>query len=611
MLGHIIFVASLLSVVVDGSPAPAQLARVAKAAGCSNGGEIVSDWDVLGELQPSGIPEPVRDSEAMSCLLKSWYSSSKHVGVNAGLGNIKEAVYGEILPEGLNKVFRTVGNMGANINSDDTFVDLGSGAGKSVLQAHLMTPASRVVGVELSAMHHQNAVSALGKMVEDGAQDDSRKIDFINGDIRKYSDWSDGTVVFFNNLCFDADKLLPFAWDLPKTLQPGSMLVVTKQLPGCHPGVILTQSMTFKTSWSHSLNNGKDGANAYVYMVAPSVLRPDVQWLVPDEELQASSSNILVGEAADVQRNPEDLLSPSALAEIGNQLGMRRSPLHRFGVLVGATKGAVAGNFKEVAVDWNSKPSVETFPWSEVVSTSLGAVNHGDSFECVVKDIGAATPYLSYQQKWVKPQPDDRSPPALLGQILNNIKDVNYPNPSDKETLLHLAVGRGFHGVFPVSSDALLEGLLENRADIHQKDSQGKTPLHAAAKQTDDLATMASLVKNRADVNAQDDDGRTPLHEAIRGAEDSDTTALLIHVRADPMLADSWGKTPLHVAAKYGHAPVAELLLGNKVRVEARDNFGRTPLHDAAEGNHREMAELLLEHGANPKTKDDYGMLPW
>lgn len=395
--------------------------------------------------------------------------------------------------------------------------------------------------------------------------------------------------------------MLPFTWDMPKTLQPGSIFVVTKQLPGCHPGLILAQTTTLKTSWSHALPDGKDGASAYVYMVAPPVLRPDVQWLVPDETLKASMPGILPGEA---QRNPEELLTPPAFAALSSQeLGLRTSPLHRLGVLVGSTKGDPQG----IPIDWvNTAPSVETFRWGDLKATAVQAANGGDSFECVLKDLGAATPYLKFGQKWSKPHSEDRSPPALVGQILDKIVDINYAKPDDKETLLHFAVGHGFHRL--MSSDVLVGGLLELRADIHGKDSEGKTPLHAAAKWSDDLATMASLVNNRADVNAQDNDGITALHEAVRGAEESDTAALLIHVRADPMLPDSWGKTSLHVAAKYGHVPVAELLLSKNAVVEARDGFGRTPLHHAAEGNQREMAQFLVDSGANIKTTDNFGM---
>lgn len=603
MLGHIALAVYFIDTTLGYSLASEQLALAAKAAGCDNGGQVVVDWEGPDFPNPDGNNEPVRESEAMSCLLKLWYSRSRNVGPNAGLGNIKEAVYGEILPIGLNKVFKTVGNMGVKMNDEDTFVDLGSGAGKAVLQAHLMTPASRVVGVELSELHHRNAVSALEQMVADGVHDTSRKIDFINGDIRKYSDWSDGTVIFFNNLCFDADKLLPFAWDLPKSLQPGSVLVVTKQLPGCHPGLIHAQTTTIKTSWSHALPNGKDGASAYVYMVAPTVLRPEVQWLVPDDALKASPSSMFASER--MQKSPDELVSPSAFATLGSQEpGLRGSPLHRFAVLSGATKSVA---LKEAPLDWTTTaPPVESFRWGDLIDTAVGAVNHGDSFECVLKDLGASTPYLSFGQKWAKPEPDDRSPKALLGQVLSNVVDINMPKSDDKETLLHFAVGRGFHRL--LSSDALVGGLLELKADVNRKDAEGKTPLHAAAKWSDDLASMASLVKARADVNAQDDEGRTVLHEAVRASSEGDTAALLVHVRADINLLDNSGRAPLHVAAKYGNMPVAELLLGKNAVVEPRDQFGRTPLHEAAESNQREMAQFLVDNGADISTKDNFGM---
>jgi len=58
-----------------------------------------------------------------------------------------------------------------------------------------------------------------------------------------------------------------------------------------------------------------------------------------------------------------------------------------------------------------------------------------------------------------------------------------------------------------------LDALLRNGANISLVDSNGKTPLHIAAKY-DNLVFAKILIKNVANVNIQDKDGKTPLDYA-------------------------------------------------------------------------------------------------
>jgi len=74
--------------------------------------------------------------------------------------------------------------------------------------------------------------------------------------------------------------------------------------------------------------------------------------------------------------------------------------------------------------------------------------------------------------------------------------------------------------------------------------------------------------------------------------------------------ADGW--TPLHLAAFFGHAKIAELLLAHHADVLARSRGpnGNTPLHAALAGNHKFVAGLLIGHGADVNAPDAQGWRP-
>jgi ankyrin repeat protein len=73
---------------------------------------------------------------------------------------------------------------------------------------------------------------------------------------------------------------------------------------------------------------------------------------------------------------------------------------------------------------------------------------------------------------------------------------------------------------------------------------------------------------------------------------------------------DGW--TPLHLAAFFGHAKVAELLIAHHADVLARSRGrnGNTPLHAALAGNHKFVAGLLIGHGADVNAPDAQGWRP-
>jgi len=69
--------------------------------------------------------------------------------------------------------------------------------------------------------------------------------------------------------------------------------------------------------------------------------------------------------------------------------------------------------------------------------------------------------------------------------------------------------------------------------------------------------------------------------------------------------------TPLYAAAINGHKKVAELLINNGAKVNAKNFSDASPLYAAAKDGHKEVAELLIAKGAdvNVKTSDGYSLL--
>ncbi|WP_133480075.1 ankyrin repeat domain-containing protein, partial [Cognatilysobacter segetis] len=150
--------------------------------------------------------------------------------------------------------------------------------------------------------------------------------------------------------------------------------------------------------------------------------------------------------------------------------------------------------------------------------------------------------------------------------------------------------------------------LLSNGADPRQRDGEGNTALHFAARSTD--PGVAALLRDAAaELEVVNDEGLSPLGMAC-AAGNWRVARFLLERGAKP---EPPGGQPalLAAAGSEDDDPAGvQLLLKSRARVDARDRQGRSALHVAAFAGHMEIVAALLDAGADPALTDALGRTP-
>jgi uncharacterized protein len=142
----------------------------------------------------------------------------------------------------------------------------------------------------------------------------------------------------------------------------------------------------------------------------------------------------------------------------------------------------------------------------------------------------------------------------------------------------------------------LVQQLLQQRADIEEADTAGRTALHWAALLGNE-PLVRLLVEWRAEPYASDTTLMTPLHLAAM-YNYAAIAKVLVDAGADVNALSHYG-TPLHVAAAEGKCQVVSTLIGCGADVDASMLLGGTPLHKAASFGHLQVINALLDAGAD------------
>jgi hypothetical protein len=160
---------------------------------------------------------------------------------------------------------------------DVVFWDLGSGAGKLVVQSYLELPRiQRSVGVELAPSRHDSAVKAWEGLVQSGlaselrlnhpdatTNDDDASLELIAGDLF-HADVSEATHIYVSSLCFTDDMMRRLEEKLTcsssKVKSVASLRAFPTHLFGTRPRVEYVEM-----SWTK-----RQGTGCAVYVYSPT-----------------------------------------------------------------------------------------------------------------------------------------------------------------------------------------------------------------------------------------------------------------------------------------------------------------------------------------------------
>lgn len=164
-------------------------------------------------------------------------------------------VYGEITPAGVTQLIDAV-----RLSAADTFIDLGSGVGKVVLQAAMMVPGARCTGVEIDGERHTNATLALllAELLElVGTGQCGLRHDSILS-----TDLTGATVLFANSTCFSELLLYRLACRIVRLDRPVTFASFRALKPNRPRRLRLVNTQSCETSW-------RSEVDLYVYRFEP------------------------------------------------------------------------------------------------------------------------------------------------------------------------------------------------------------------------------------------------------------------------------------------------------------------------------------------------------
>lgn len=151
-----------------------------------------------------------------------------------------------------------------------------------------------------------------------------------------------------------------------------------------------------------------------------------------------------------------------------------------------------------------------------------------------------------------------------------------------------------------ISTEQDIKKCLAEGADINERNKDGDTPLHIAAR-----SSLLGLQIVRTSSGKKID---RSIILKIAPRFNRDKVKILLELGADVNIKNNKGETPLVSAFNLEHT---KLLLKYGSNPNVQDEDGDTRLHIAAlQGNIREIF-LLLRYRANPFIKNKYGLTPW
>jgi len=242
--------------------------------------------------------------------------------------------------------------------------------------------------------------------------------------------------------------------------------------------------------------------------------------------------------------------------------------------------------------------SLHTFP--SCTNTRQGIESSPPVTESI--DSNESTPYEGNKT------PLEGNIESNIQKIIDSGVDINAKQGPYDTTLLMDAAANGR------IEDIKL--LIEHKADLSVKDSQGRTALMYALE-NNKIEVIKLLVErnsdsNRLSYNIGDNHGQTPLIKAVIKNDTDAVKYLLEEPKVNINARDHSSRTALIYAVIYGHKDCVDLLLDKGADMSVEDCEGKTAFIHAAinygEGERKDIIGELDERGADINAKDHKGI---
>ncbi|KAL2260774.1 hypothetical protein VTK26DRAFT_5128 [Humicola hyalothermophila] len=287
-----------------------------------------------------------------------------------------------------------------------------------------------------------------------------------------------------------------------------------------------------------------------------------------------------------------------------------RNCVHRLVIHIGRTK--------TVSSKKGEDPNPTSYPFP-------GAAPYAQNYITPAKSPSAAPRVCDLKESNMLTKDDEAV--QMLIYLLENLKDGQREALRAKDTFgripLHYAAQFGFVVVCQIlmsKMQAWGQFNVENGIDAPEwQDKDGNAPVHLSVLGGHVLTTKALLRgedwqgenERKAEMRRSISKSSAVLAIATK-ANCKEIVEMLVEAGVDINWQDKTGETALHVAARFGHAECAKVILKGtaeqKANLElAEKSFAWTPLHIAAVDGQLSVAQLLVDAGAEVDKPDSSG----